>query len=308
MIASIVVVGLAVTIRDAVHQFSTDNDKRQLLQQIRWPYLGIAAGLYGLGLLPAAYYWFQVLRRWDVPVTAPRAVAAHIQGHLGKYVPGKAMVVVLRVTAIAGPEVSPLVATVAVFVETLTMMATGGAWSGAVIALSDVPTWLVGLASGLVIAAAVPTVPPLFRVVLKRLNRGREKVVSWDAYDWSTFAAGWLWMSGTWLLIGGAFAAIVYAIVPTASAADLLLASAAMGLAVVAGFVSLLPGGAGVRELILTAVLTPRLGPAAALTAALLARVVFLGVELAASAAAAIVLRRTRPSVDAASPAVPASK
>lgn len=292
----IVLIGLSLTLRDAARQFSQDPAKRQLLLQIRWPALAAAGLSYALALLPAGIYWFFVLRRFAVPVGLWPAVAAHVQGHLGKYVPGKAMVVVLRVGAIAGPGVRPLSATVAVFIETLTMMATGGALSGLVIALADVPPWLVVLASGLVLAASIPTIPPLFRGVVRIINRGRAAPgeVPLEAYDWSTFVAGWAWMSLTWALIGAAFALIVYSIAPDTSGGDLLLASAAMGLAVVAGFVSLLPGGAGVRELILAAVLAPRIGPAEALTAALLARLLFLAVELAAAAVSAVVLKRSR--------------
>ncbi|QEG40554.1 hypothetical protein UC8_25690 [Roseimaritima ulvae] len=292
----IVVIGLSLTLRDALREFSQDPAKRQLLLQIRWPALALAGCSYALALLPAGIYWFFVLRRFAVPVGLWPAVAAHVQGHLGKYVPGKAMVVVLRVGAIAGPGVRPLPATVAVFIETLTMMATGGALAGIVIAFADVPGWLVALACGLVLSASIPTIPPLFRAVVRIANSRRAKPgdVPLEAYDGKTFAAGWFWMSLTWILIGAAFALIVYSLVPTASGDDLLLASAAMALAVVAGFVSLLPGGAGVREWILAAVLAPRIGAAEALTAALLARLLFLAVELLAAAIAAAVLRRHR--------------
>ncbi len=293
----IVLIGLGLTLRDAAQEFSQDPTKRRLLLQLRWPTLLLAAAVYGAALLPAGIYWFFVLRKFGVPVRFARAVAAHVQGHLGKYVPGKAMVVVMRVGAIAGPGVGKLFATVAVFIETLTMMATGAALSGLVICFADVPAWLGVLAGGLVLTASLPTIPPLFRGVVRALNRRRDDSgqLALQAYDWRTFAAGWVWMSLTWALIGIAFALTVHAIAPDTAHSDLLVASAAMGLAVVAGFVSLLPGGAGVRELILAAALAPRIGAAEALTAALLARLLFLAVELLAAAISAVVLRRSRP-------------
>jgi uncharacterized membrane protein YbhN (UPF0104 family) len=71
---------------------------------------------------------------------------------------------------------------------------------------------------------------------------------------------------------------------------------AAIALAMVAGFVSLLPGGAGVRELTLALILGPVVGQSQALLAAILARGVFLVVEVAA---AAVVTWVKRPGADA---------
>ncbi|QDS93668.1 hypothetical protein FF011L_24410 [Roseimaritima multifibrata] len=293
----VVLIGLWFTVSDAYRQIHTDAGKQELLGRLQWRWVGFAAFCYALGLFPAAYYWYRILRRFDVPVSAGRAIAAHIQGHLGKYVPGKAMVVVLRVGAIAGPGVAPMTATLAVFIETLTMMATGGTIAGIVVANTGAPRWVTWLAIGLVLAASLPTIPSLFRLVLGRLQKNRTAAVSLRAYDWSTFFLGWGWMSLTWIAIGASFAATVHAIVPLASEADLLVAAAAMGLAVVAGFVSLLPGGAGVRELILTAILAPRIGTAEALTAALLARVIFLAVEVVAAGVCTAALRRSTDGV-----------
>ncbi|WP_162006890.1 lysylphosphatidylglycerol synthase domain-containing protein [Roseimaritima sediminicola] len=297
LIIAVVIAGLLWAVRSAVDELVSDPDKRRLLWRIHWPSLWGGAGAYLLALLPAGFYWYWVLRSFAVPVPAGRAVAAHVQGHLGKYVPGKAMVVVLRVGAIVGPGVSPLLATVAVFIETLTMMATGATLAALVIALSDVPQELIPLAIALGLVSAVPTMPPLFRMVVAVVVRRRDPShrAPLEAYRWTTFAAGWAWMTLSWCLIGTAFALIVHAIAPQTGLDDLVLAAALMALAVVAGFVSLIPGGAGVRELILTAALAPRIGTAEALSAALLARLVFLAVELAAAGGSAVVLRRTGP-------------
>ena len=50
---------------------------------------------------------------------------AYYVGHLGKYVPGKALVVIIRTGLISGPRVDTTVAAVSIFIETLTMMAVG---------------------------------------------------------------------------------------------------------------------------------------------------------------------------------------
>jgi len=57
-----------------------------------------------------------------------------------------------------------------------------------------------------------------------------------------------------------------------------------VGLAVVAGFLSLIPGGLGVRDTILMTLLAPTWGPTVAIISAVLLRLVWLVTELAASA------------------------
>jgi uncharacterized membrane protein YbhN (UPF0104 family) len=57
---------------------------------------------------------------------------------------------------------------------------------------------------------------------------------------------------------------------------------AAVALAVVAGFASMLPGGLGVRDALLMQLLAPHCGSANALVAAVLVRLVWLVSELAA--------------------------
>ena len=58
------------------------------------------------------------------------------------------------------------------------------------------------------------------------------------------------------------------------------LTLACVSLATVAGFVSLLPGGIGVRELVLIPLLGPTIGPANAIIAAIVIRLVWLASEL----------------------------
>ena len=305
----LVAVGLALTVRDALEQLN--HQQRRWSQQIGWQWLMLAAVLYGVGLVPAGVYWHRVLWAFGQRPLLGRSVAAHLLGHLGKYVPGKAMVVVIRSGAIAGPGVQPIAAGAAVFVETLTMMATGAALAAVVIGVSDADRWVIGLAVALAVAASLPTAPPLFRQAIRRFADGRvgeRWSLPGNAIDWPLFCSGWLWMSCGWLFIGGSFACVLLAsrgvvVLPPGSGEltgqDLAIAAAAMGLAVVAGFVSLVPGGAGVRELVVAAVLTPRVGPGAALMAAVLARLIFLSVEVLIAAAAWIYLRQSRPASDA---------
>ncbi|MEZ6046842.1 MAG: hypothetical protein R3C11_14940 [Planctomycetaceae bacterium] len=61
----------------------------------------------------------------DVPWGA--AIRAHYCGHLGKYVPGKALVLVIRTALVKNAGCPPALAALTATCETLMMMGTG--WS-----------------------------------------------------------------------------------------------------------------------------------------------------------------------------------
>ena len=254
--------------------------------RVKWRWVGCAAVVYLLCLVPPALFFHQTLRQMGQKPRRIDSVSAHVLGHVGKYVPGKAMVVVLRVSAITGEHVRGAVATVAVFVETLVMMAVGGTLSGVLVLSLDMPMWIRLLAIGLAVCASVPTLPPLFQLVVDRvakLKLGVGSGLEQAKVTWMLMIRGWAWASLMWIGIGVSFFLLLQAVpgVPNIiSIHDFLLSTAAISLAMVAGFVSLLPGGAGVRELVLSTVLAPRFGVVPALAAAVLARLTFLFVEL----------------------------
>ncbi|MCC9641459.1 flippase-like domain-containing protein [Rhodopirellula sp. JC740] len=163
--------------------------------------LALAAAFYALGLLPPALVLHAALRGFGVRCSLLRTTAAQLLGHLGKYVPGKAVVVVLRVSAIvAGGELIPrcelvpretLVssemtsaspeskrsligrATSCVFFETLLMMSVGGALAGVLMWSTPLPQWVKWAASLMAIAASIPTLPPVMRRVIAIVSRRR---------------------------------------------------------------------------------------------------------------------------------------
>jgi len=316
----------------------------------RW--LAVSTLLYVASLFPAAWFFWLTLRTLHQPVDWWTALRAYCVGHLGKYVPGKAMVVVLRAGIVRGPGISTPLAAAAVFYETLTMMAVGAFWAAAVLAVH----WRQGtlelgdrLPAGTVIAGTVamlvvsllPTVPPLFvrLLALMKIDRQATAPQSDDstaihsacvppsheerahapqpempqatedapplssspeagpsnssggvppaapiALGFGLPLAGWIAMAVAWLLMGASLWATIRGI----SAADLPWTthwpdySAVMALALVAGFLSMIPAGFGVRDLLLV-VLCARLfhigeGPAAVATALL--RIEWLLAEL----------------------------
>lgn len=89
---------------------------------LNFAWLAASGGLYLLGSLLCGLFWHRVLRTLGQNVSLSIALRAYFIGHLGKYVPGKAMVVILRAGLVRGPGVEAPLAVVSVFFETLTMM------------------------------------------------------------------------------------------------------------------------------------------------------------------------------------------
>jgi uncharacterized membrane protein YbhN (UPF0104 family) len=214
-------------------------------------------------------------------------------------VPGKALVVILRTGLIRSQRVDTGVAAASVFYETLTMMAVGALVACVIIAVSarEHVTFML-LALGLAAAAGLPTVPPVFRFLVHKLRVGKISPTAVERLaqlNYGLLAAGWLVMAGGWVLIGLSLWAILVAggfTDPRNILDEMAICTAATALAFVAGFLSLLPGGVGIREAVLMELLEPRFGSAGALVAAIVARLVWLVSEALISGILYLVGRR----------------
>ncbi len=100
------------------------------------------------------------------------SVRAYLISHLGKYVPGKAMVVVMRVGLTSPYGARPATAALATFYETIAMMAAGAAVAAVGFAAGPRPVQVVplGLSVGLAVALLVVVEPRVFPRVSKLLT------------------------------------------------------------------------------------------------------------------------------------------
>lgn len=262
------------------------------------PLMLVASALcYAIGTLPASWYWRQCLLTMDQRAPLLATNWAYFYGGLGKYFPGKAMVIVLRLGALKEYDFKKMATAITIFMETLTMMAVGGALAAGSLILLNLDWRLTVLSVGLLVAMFLPTLPPVLRIIIAKLQRGvsPETLREWTSrIHFGLVLKGWLAMTLTWLLFGLSLLFILKGL-PIAESHEtdwmrLMLSSlGACALAVVLGFVSLLPGGAGVREVVLSTILTPIVGPAAALCAAIWLRITWLASELAVVAVLACI-------------------
>jgi uncharacterized membrane protein YbhN (UPF0104 family) len=304
------------------HVLRTWNDLADHRLTLRFePAWLLASGLlYLAGLSAYGVFYERILRASATPIRLVPALRAYLVSHLGKYVPGKAMVVVMRAGMAAPFGARASTAAIATFYETLVMMAAGGFVAAAGFAVAGdsghvafaMPGWgpielpvyrlaaLSGLGLGLAFLAVA--VPPVFTrlaslVSLPIPGVGPEAL---PRLSGGLLMRGLSWSSLGWVLLGLSQLAVVRAMdasattrVPASELAPVVIA--AVALATIAGFVvAVLPGGLGVREGVLMSALAPALGPDPSVVAALVLRLVWVVAELAAAAVLVPMLRPAR--------------
>lgn len=249
-------------------------------------WLTASAALYLFGTLWCGVFWHHVLRILGQPVSLSQSLRAYYVGQLGKYVPGKAMVVVIRAGMVRGCGGDPTVAAACVFYETLTMMAIGALMAAAIVAVCfHQQTLLVWAALAMMAAAGLPTLPPIFLRLVRFVGVGRtdptiaEKLAG---LGYRTMFFGWFLMAINWVVLGFSYWAMLRGIGvgDPNPFVNIHLYTAGIALAMVAGFMSFVPGGAVVREAVLAELMVPLLGDTVAVVGAILLRLVWLVAEL----------------------------
>jgi glycosyltransferase 2 family protein len=294
------------------HFLRTWNDlaEHRLTLQFEPIWLVASGLLYLAGLSAFGVFYELILRASATPVRLGPALRAYLVSHLGKYVPGKAMVVVMRSGMVVPFGARASTAAIATFYETLVMMAAGGLVAAAGFAMASgsgrvavtVPRWgpielplyrlsaISGLGLGL--AFVVVVAPPVFRRLAGLISLPIPGVGT-DALprlSGGLLERGLLWSALGWFLLGLSLLAVVRAMGPAGGGEILALGKVpvmigAVALATISGFVvAVVPGGLGVREGVLMSLLAPALGRDRAVVAAVLLRLVWVVAELAAAA------------------------
>ncbi|HJZ58609.1 MAG TPA: lysylphosphatidylglycerol synthase domain-containing protein [Gemmataceae bacterium] len=235
--------------------------------RLRFAFLVPAGLLYLLAHCCWASFWVRLLRSQGVHVSWYGGLRAYFVSQFGKYVPGKAWVILLRVGMLRAVGGRPLPVAVTATYETLSSMA-----AGALLGVLLLP-WLVALpdvVSGNVVAlAAIAGLPIVLGVLNKLVVRVAQRSREPDAPSLPSpsvflLAQGLLHGACGWCLLGVSLGLTVRAVAPEPAKVGVgfLGDVAAVTLAYVVGFVMLwAPGGLGPREYVLKLLLGPRFEP-----------------------------------------------
>jgi len=261
---------------------------------------------YCLAWLPSVWFWRQLLLTSGEEVTFGPVARAYYCGHLGKYIPGKVTVLLIRATLLKEFGVRVSVAALTAAYETLAVMGVGMVvflslipvvlsaeqiqqWPGWMQSLQSHP-WLV---PGLFLFALFVSLPLLSRLLnLFAKKFTKSEVEASEAGPPPTFSlkllyTGVLLFLVSWALHGLGLGMTLAAI----NGAGLEWQewprwTAAVSAAYALGFLAIFaPAGLGVREGLITTILagSALIGPVNAFVAALLIRIVSFASEILAA-------------------------
>jgi uncharacterized membrane protein YbhN (UPF0104 family) len=273
-------------------QFS--NDLAQLdfnTITLRPEWLAVSGALYLVSLLPSMFYWRRLHGKFGYPLPLYPAFRAHYIAQLGKYVPGKALAILMRAHFTHPFGVPYGVSIIISFYDVLTAMAAGGIVAALIYAVEPPGELDIGLhpaAIGLVLIGmcGIPLLPGVFNFLVAKLSARIQAVQLYrlPPVRFGILASGLLATGVGWWVQGLSWWAMLYAVLPDAPALTFSMwaqCTASIAFATVVGFVVVfLPGGFGVRELLLRELLLGFVGPVPYISAAaILLRLDWIGTE-----------------------------
>ncbi len=223
---------------------------------LAWPWLVAALAIFMLGQLCFALYWRRLVRATGIEAPLLQSVRAYLVGTLGKYVPGKAVVILLRAGLLPTAHGRRLVVGGVTIYETLTSMAAAGVIAAAALIMTY-PTLQNNILGALFIAIAlnVAVYPRVFAWMSRwvALPFGRDgsrlPVRDWYRCYWRSaplWVMQWLGSGLSLWAVAAAFRLDVW------SWQAVVFMTGVASLGTVAGFLVLpVPAGVGVREFVM---------------------------------------------------------
>lgn len=282
---------LAAVGRQAWRTWSNWRVQADLFEVSYLPMLGAMVS-YIAGLVAFGFYYGVIVRNVRPATALLPCVRAYLYSHPAKYVPGKAMVVVVRVGILGRVGVGAAAASFAAVFETLSMMAIGGLLGGVLLILPHGHPLGAAVSFGLGAAFLMTVLPWTFGKAVRVLKKGLPAIDPSDCprparaevMKLALFGvAGWL----AWGVSGVLTVSALSGGQPRPLAEWPRIAGAVM-VGTAGGFaLPILPGGLGLREGIYNEVTRGVLGPDLAIASALALRFVWVLGELIAVAAIA---------------------
>ncbi|MGI6295165.1 MAG: lysylphosphatidylglycerol synthase domain-containing protein [Armatimonadota bacterium] len=250
-------------------------------------YLLLSGLLYLTGMAFFGSFWRIAAADMGGKMGHKEALRAYLISQLGKYVPGKAWVPMMRCALVDRNRSGVAVTAISSIYETLIMMAVGALISVITLLFGGIrQTSVLAAAGAIAICFGVFVQPFVFQLLIKMIQvfrKGSNEFVSPVRY--STMVRGIYIESAGWLLLGLSLAAVAAAVgIPMWSFKGLMLMTGNSALAIAGGFVAVVvPAGLGVRTSIMIFTLSPLIGAGPAAMIGLVMRIVQIVSELIVS-------------------------
>jgi hypothetical protein len=265
------------------------------MQHLSAAAVGLAFVAALMGLVCSLMVWRTVLADLGSRLSIANAWRVMFIGQLAKYVPGSIWPVLAQMELGADHGVPRSRSAVSVMLSSAVMICTGAAVAAVTIPLSGAGSATSHLWVLLVLPLGVAVLCP---PVLNRLQRYLLRVLRRQALEQGVSWRG-LGLSTCWGLLGWTFNGLMtYAMMGKFAgySGDVLLVSiGGFALSWVAGYLAVFsPAGAGVREVVMVAILSTHTTRTAALTVALVARALVVVCDAITGAAAGALVGRRR--------------
>lgn len=246
--------------------------------------------------------WRAVLADLGSPLGLRRAVAVFGISQLGKYVPGGVWNIVAAAEVGAGHDVPRSRSAASMLVAVAVSVASGAAVGAVALPFVSADalgawSWVVWAAPAVVVVLAPPVLNRLIGLAVRIARRGALE----HPMTWGGLGRAAAWSVAGWLVAGAQLWVLCTALGLPPTARTFALAAGGWALAWTAGFLFVVaPAGAGVRELVLAAVLAGALPAPAAALAVLVSRVILTVLDLLLAGVGLLVTRGIRrPGADA---------
>ncbi len=263
---------------------------------LHFGWLFVSGVCYLLGMLPMALNWHRLLKAMGADTPMGYAARVHYVSQLGKYVPGKAVVVAIRLAMVKRFGVNPMTLFISIVADTLAMLSVGSVVAAIVVFFLYNSQIEIALSAALAaVIATIPLLPPVLRFGLDFIQKRKAQFFKSEAntppppdlaktLTWNTVVPGWFLLFPGFVFFGiglwAAMKAMNVAESAELSIMDLPYITAAYAVSIVAGFASMLPGGLGAREIVLKEMLEPQHGEVLATVAPIFYRMSIIVSEL----------------------------
>jgi hypothetical protein len=278
--------------------------------QVNWLWLLASCGLYVVSWCPSVLFWNRLIHSFGGTCRTLDVAQAFFAGHLGKYIPGKASVLIIRAGLLQDRGCRAGLAALTSTYETLICMGVGAAvsltlaprvWPSRLVERLPAPVraamekpLLFGAAAVLACVVLVPLIARLLNLIARKLTPTAEPDDLSDSTPARTnrrlpsrVLLVWCFaFVTTWLIQGLSLGCALRSVGVSAAWSDGLTWAGEIASSSFLGFVAVFaPGGLGVREGILSELLADQSGISAAqaLMAAVLLRGAWLLGEIIAT-------------------------